>query len=62
MRAERLQDLEEVGTKLQASAHELPPGHDHDDALREIAGFRARIAALPGADLRASRAGLKAKR
>lgn len=52
MRAERLQELEEMGTKLQAIAHELPPGQDHDDALREIAGFRARIAALQGADLR----------
>ena len=61
MRAERLRELEEMGTKLQATARE-PPGQDHDNALREIAGFRARIAALQGADLRPVQRGLKAKR
>jgi hypothetical protein len=51
MRAERLRELEEMGTKLQATAHELPPRQDHDDALLEIARFRAQIAVLQGADL-----------
>jgi hypothetical protein len=60
MRATRLQELEEMGTKLQATAHELPSGQDRHNALREIGRFRARIAALQGADLRPAR-GLKAK-
>jgi hypothetical protein len=46
MRATRLQELEEMGTKLQATAHELPSGQDRHNALREIGRFRARIAAL----------------
>jgi hypothetical protein len=59
MRATRLQELEEMGTKLQATARELPSGQDHHNALREIGRFRARIAALKFTD-RSARLGLKA--
>ena len=48
MRAARLQELEEMGTKLQATARELPSGQDRHNALREIGRFRAQIAALQG--------------
>ena len=51
MRAAKLQELEEMGTKLQATARELPSGQDRHNALREIGRFRAQIAALQGADL-----------
>jgi hypothetical protein len=52
MKAARLQELEEIGTKLQAAARKLPSGQDRHNALREIGRFRARIVALQGADLR----------
>jgi hypothetical protein len=52
MRATRLQELEEMGSKLQATAQALPPGQDRHNALREIGRFRERIVALQGADLR----------
>jgi hypothetical protein len=61
MRAARLQELEEMGTKLQATARELPSGPDRHNILREIGRFRARIVALQGADLRPTEQGLKAK-
>ncbi len=61
MRAARLQELLEMAAKLLATARELPPGQDHHNALREIGRFRARIAALKGADLRPAQLGLKAK-
>jgi hypothetical protein len=51
MRAARLQELEEMGTKLQATARALPPGQDRHNILQEIGRFRARIVALQGADL-----------
>jgi hypothetical protein len=60
MRAERLQELEEMGAKLQATAHTLPSGPDRRNILQEIGRFRARIVALQGADLRPAR-GLKVK-
>jgi hypothetical protein len=46
MRTARLQELEEMRTKLQAIARNLPPGQDRHDALLEIEGFRAQIAGL----------------
>jgi hypothetical protein len=61
MRAARLQELEEIATKLLATAHELPPGQDHHNAVREIGRFRVQIAALRGADLRPAQRELKAK-
>jgi hypothetical protein len=61
MRATRLQELEEMGTKLQATARELPSGQDRHNALREIGRFRARIRALHAFDLRRAYGGLKAK-
>ena len=50
MRAARLQELEEMGTKLQATALGLPLGQDRHNALREIERFRARITALHAFD------------
>jgi hypothetical protein len=61
MRAARLQELEEMRTKLQATARELPSGQDRHNALREIGRFRARIRALHAFDLRRAHGGLKAK-
>jgi hypothetical protein len=61
MRAARLQELEEMGTKLQATARALPPGQDRHNALQEIARFRARITGLQHPDLRSARRELKAK-
>ncbi len=50
MRAARSQKLEEMGTKLQATALELPLGQDRHNALREIERFRMRITALHAFD------------
>jgi hypothetical protein len=61
MRATRLQELEEMGAKLQATARELPTGPDRHNMLQEIGSFRAQVAALQGADLRSALRGLKAK-
>jgi hypothetical protein len=61
MRAARLQELEEMRTKLQATARALPSGPDRHNILREIGRFRAQIIALQGADLRSAHQGLKAK-
>ena len=46
MRATKLQELEKLAAKLSATARTLPPGEDRQNAYREIAGFRDRIAAL----------------
>jgi hypothetical protein len=40
---------------------ELPPGQDRDNALQEIARFRARIIGLQRQDLRSAQRKLKAK-
>jgi hypothetical protein len=61
MRAAKLQELEEMGTRLQATAHALPSGPDRHNILQEIGRFRAQIVALQGADLRSAHQGLKAK-
>ena len=61
MRAAKLQEMEEMGTELQASARRLPSGITRDNMLQEIGRFRAQIAALQGADLRPAEQGLKAK-
>ena len=62
MRATKLQELEEMGAELQATARKLPSGPDRHNMLQEIGRFRAQVAALQRADLRsAGRRGLKAK-
>jgi hypothetical protein len=61
MRATKLQELEEMGAKLQAAARELPSGPDRHNLLQEVGRFRAQIVALQSADLRPARRGLKAK-
>jgi len=59
MRAARLLELEEMGTKLQATAQALPSGPDRNDILQEIGRFRARIVALQGADSPPAQLGLR---
>jgi hypothetical protein len=61
MRAERLNELKEMAAKLLETARELPPGQDRDNALQEIARFRARIIGLQRQDLRSAQRKLKAK-
>jgi hypothetical protein len=61
MRTARLQELEEMGANLQATARKLPSGPDRHNILQEIGRFRTQIAALQGADLRSAHQGLKAK-
>jgi hypothetical protein len=56
MRAAKLQELEEMGTRLQATAHALPSGPDRHNILQEIGRFRAQIVAMQGADLQPARA------
>jgi hypothetical protein len=46
MRATKLHELEKLAAKLSAIARTLPPGEDRQNAYRDIAGFRDRIAAL----------------
>jgi ribosomal protein S11 len=46
MRTTKLQELEKLAAKLSATARTLPPGEDRQNAYREIARFRDRIAAL----------------
>ena len=60
MKAVKLQELEEMGAKLQAAARKLPSGPDRHNLLQEVRRFRAQIVALQSADLRPTR-GLKAK-
>jgi Mg2+ and Co2+ transporter CorA len=60
MTTARLQELEEMETKLQATARALPSGPDRHDILQEIGTFRERIVALQDADLQPAR-GLKVK-
>ena len=62
MRATKLQELEEMATKLLAVAGKLPPGPDRHNMLQEIGRFRAQVAALQRADLRPARRGMQAKR
>ena len=61
MRAARLQELEEMMTKLQATARALPSGPDRHNILQEIGRFRAQITALQGADLRPAQRELMVK-
>ena len=50
----KLVELEEMGTKLQATARALPSGPERHNILQEIGRLRAEIVALPGADLQPS--------
>jgi hypothetical protein len=61
MRAAKLQELEEMGAKLQAAARKLPSGPDRHNLLQEVGRFRAQIVALQCADLRPPQPRLKAK-
>ena len=63
MRATKLQELEEIVTKLLITANELPPGQDRHNALREIGNFRLCITAIQRNDSgRAHISELKAKK
>jgi hypothetical protein len=46
MRAKKLQELEKLAAKLSATARTLPPGENRQNAYREIASFRDRLADL----------------
>jgi hypothetical protein len=46
MTTTRLQELEEMGLKLQASARKLPPGPERDSLLQDVGKFRAQIVAM----------------
>jgi hypothetical protein len=48
MRATNLQEMEEMATKLLATARKLPAGPDRHNILQEIGRFRAQITALQG--------------
>ena len=48
MRATKLKELEEMATKLLATARKLPAGPDRHNILQEVGRFRAQIAALQG--------------
>jgi hypothetical protein len=50
MREAKLKELDEIGAALLATARQLPPGQQRDDALLEIGSFRAQIAALKNAN------------
>jgi hypothetical protein len=41
-----LQEIEEMAAKLEATARKLPQGAGRDELLRDIARFRATLAAL----------------
>jgi hypothetical protein len=60
MRTARLQELQEMAAKLLATAHDLSPGQDHHNALREVARFRARITDLQRQEIQSADRGLKA--
>ena len=62
MRATKLQELEEMATKLLATARMLPPGPERHNMLREIGRFRSQIISLQGVGLRPARRGLKVKK
>jgi hypothetical protein len=49
-----MRELEEMAVKLEATARKLPQGPGRDDLLRDIASFRAQLAArLPSEGLKA---------
>jgi hypothetical protein len=40
-------ELEEMAVKLEATARKLPQGPGRDELLRDVASFRAKLAARP---------------
>jgi hypothetical protein len=62
MRTVRLQELQEIAARLLATAHDLPPGQDRHNALREVGRFRARITDLQRQEMQLAEQGLKAKK
>jgi hypothetical protein len=56
-----LRELEEMAVQLEATARKLPTGPGRDELLRDIARFRAQLAARRAAALRPSSEGWKAK-
>jgi hypothetical protein len=42
-----MRELEEMAVKLEATARKLPQGPGRDELLRDIASFRAKLAARP---------------
>jgi hypothetical protein len=62
MRATRLQELEDMATRLLATVRQIRPGQERHDVLEQIGKIRLQIAALKGADLRPAQMELKAKK
>jgi len=61
MRATKLQELEEMATKLLATTRKLSPGPDRHNIRRETGRFRAQIIAPQSAGSCAAGLELKAK-
>jgi hypothetical protein len=61
MRATRLQELEDMATRLLATVRQIRPGQERHDVLEQIGKIRLQIAALKGSDLRPAQMELKAE-
>src|SRR5205085_1769340 len=55
MRAAEQRELQEMAAKLEATAGKLPAGSSRDELIKDIARFRAQIAALQPAVLQGMR-------
>jgi hypothetical protein len=61
MRRDRLEELQEMAASLLATTHDLPPGQDRHNALREVGTFRNRIVDLQRQEMQSAVRGPKAK-
>jgi hypothetical protein len=61
MRVTKLQELEELASKLLALAREVPPGPERSNIIQEIGRFRSQIVSLQGFGLQPVGRELKAK-
>jgi hypothetical protein len=61
MTAARLQELEDMATRLLVTVRQIPPGQERHDVLEQIGKIRVQIAALQGPDLGPAPPGLKGK-
>jgi len=62
MRAARLQELEDMATRLLATVRQIPPGQVRHEVLEQIGKIRIRIAALQPPNSPPARRGSKAKK
>jgi hypothetical protein len=61
MRAARLQELEDMATRLLATVRQIQPGQERHDVLEQIGKIRLQIAALQALNSPPARRGSKAK-